>query len=1048
MVSQNKDALLGRAKMLYAQKRFTEALQLIKTCLRQFPEVEEILAFKDVIQTKLKQNLLNEPARSDIQLEVSRTRTHFDISDAMTINIVRDNYDKLIVMNPKFMTPHILKGNLCLRLGEYPSAEKAYEAAIEIDSESVVAYSNLAVINICKGNQYVADAKINKALKFNYTKDPATTVSLLNIAAHTYMLLSNFQKAKDVSNDALKIDPENKQIIANMYAIMLCAKDYVGAEGIYTQYYSLIKDEASTNHNSALFYIDKNDYQKALSHINKAISLTNGSLNNYLLNSYILAQLNDLKGAQLCLDYVLNNGHNNSHVQNAKGFLLYKRGSFQEALTYFKKSTKLDEDMLIGYLNTGITYQTLKMGKEARESFEKCIVRHPHNEEGLISRALSFYEDHLYLNALVDLNKVISKTPFKVVITQLKMDVLIAMGSLDEAILLCTNLPDKYSSDITTLYLLALAYERKCQYQKSLDILQNVVERKPDCTKAYLLICENLIHLKRYNEALERGLIINTIDSHNATNLYLMAVAYRRLNKCTEALVYITNSLSIDENSINSYIEKSRIERHLCQLPDALKSVGKALELDPKNYDSITEKGLVLLAFGNIIEAIKSFERAISIKSSRRDGYYHLATAYIQSGQNELAVIKLNSAIQKNKSYYKAYVTKAIILNTLNRPDTALESLAIAINLKPHKSAAFAAKAVVLQNMRRFSEALDIIEIALEKEDVTEDVLCIKGNILGVQNRLDEASACYNEVLAKDDKNVGGTVGSVKILIFKNELDKALEICERCLLYNKGVQILHILKGDIFMRLADYENAEKSYTNALGIKKTPEILNMKAKAMIRLKDYVMAKDLVNGAINLNPLLIDAYATMGFAEYKLKNPELGNKYIHKALTHDPNNSEYNYINAKITAHLGLYNDALSSLERSANLGFDGAHITALRGKVYLKSTRVEDALQCFIDAYNIDTEKASFRLSYNAAMACVIQGKFSDSIGILQSMQAKGGIKQAMVEGLLFLSNGYQKYMKIPDAKTTEIMVKALKAFNNKMYASLLEKLETLCQESI
>ncbi|HSF51422.1 MAG TPA: tetratricopeptide repeat protein, partial [Nitrososphaeraceae archaeon] len=126
-------------------------------------------------------------------------------------------------------------------------------------------------------------------------------------------------------------------------------------------------------------------------------------------------------------------------------------------------------------------------------------------------------------------------------------------------------------------------------------------------------------------------------------------------------------------------------------------------------------------------------------------------------------------------------------------------------------------KATEYQNLHKYEEALLYYDILLTIDTKNKfNTLLNKGVILYKLNKYEEAIECYDKVIEKDPDNIEALNAKGLALEKLRKYDDAIQLFDLVIAKNPPFVIDTIIKkGDIFMELENYPEAEKSYNDAL-----------------------------------------------------------------------------------------------------------------------------------------------------------------------------------------------------------------------------------------
>lgn len=253
----------------------------------------------------------------------------------------------------------IQKGIEAHQEGDYRQAINDFTAAIELDSESLIAYRY-------RGDSLYASKKYDAA-----------------IANYTYIIDSAPAQERDISANSSDstLSSEKSHFLANTYQM---------------------------RGNS---YFQQNDYSTAIEDFEQAILLEpkffpafyNRGLSYQHLFEYDLA-LSDFT-------QVIELNPKSSAAYNNRGLIYYKQKNYYKAILEFNRAITLDPKVPDFYTNRGISYRMVQDLQSAFSDFDQAILLDVQSEFAYLSRGDLFLQSSQYGKAIKDYSKAIQLNP-------------------------------------------------------------------------------------------------------------------------------------------------------------------------------------------------------------------------------------------------------------------------------------------------------------------------------------------------------------------------------------------------------------------------------------------------------------------------------------------------------------------------------------------------------------------------------------------------------------------------------------------------------------
>lgn len=189
-----------------------------------------------------------------------------------------------------------------------------------------------------------------------------------------------------------------------------------------------------------------------------------------------------------------------------------------------------------------------------------------------------------------------------------------AEGGIRKAINEYVKVLEIDEADYETFFKLTILMQEINKKEEVVDLLKRLIKLKPDFTKAYFMLCDNLILLGQPKEALKYYLEGEKYIKDNYEYYYNIAYNLVLLN---------------DYSRVKEYLEK-------------------AYSLNVRGYAALLNLGQLLMIFKEYKSATKYLEKATKCKEISDVAYYQLAKIYIVNDKKEEAIECLNNALEIN----------------------------------------------------------------------------------------------------------------------------------------------------------------------------------------------------------------------------------------------------------------------------------------------------------------------------------------------------------------------------------------------------------------
>jgi tetratricopeptide (TPR) repeat protein len=271
-------------------------------------------------------------------------------------------FENAIQINPLFELPWFYKAIVFLNLRKYDEALECINRALELHSNWPEALRLKGAILINKGLDQEALECVEKALRINPEDWEAWKFKGMAL-----YYLEKYNEAIECFDKILKCYPINYKVLSYK-VISLCEL------GKYEEALNCLNKISESNPKIALLgraYVlyKKDDYENALSYIDKALEIERNNIIALNLKALILFKLSRHKESIECCDEVLRIDPNNEMALYNKACFLAELGDKEEALKCLEKAIKINK-RFVKLARQDESLQKLKNEKGFRELIE------------------------------------------------------------------------------------------------------------------------------------------------------------------------------------------------------------------------------------------------------------------------------------------------------------------------------------------------------------------------------------------------------------------------------------------------------------------------------------------------------------------------------------------------------------------------------------------------------------------------------------------------------------------------------------------------------
>ncbi|MCK5633277.1 tetratricopeptide repeat protein, partial [bacterium] len=243
-------------------------------------------------------------------------------------------WSDVVKKSPNKARPHNDLGLAYFNKGNFDSALKHYNKAIELDGTNEEAYNNRGVVYTKRGLDDLALADYNKAISIR-----PKYADVYNNRGVIYKRKGMLDRALRDYIEALKYNMVYPDIFFNIAVIYEKKGRLDLAELNYNKVLSLDKYKVDAYNNRAIIYSKQKKYDWALADVNKAISINPNYFEAY----------------------------------NNRGSLYFLKGKYAEAIKNYNAAIKIKPDYLDAYKNRAFVNKTIKNFDQAIIDYTKAL---------------------------------------------------------------------------------------------------------------------------------------------------------------------------------------------------------------------------------------------------------------------------------------------------------------------------------------------------------------------------------------------------------------------------------------------------------------------------------------------------------------------------------------------------------------------------------------------------------------------------------------------------------------------------------------------------
>lgn len=853
--------------------------------------------------------------------------------------------------SPDDARARLLLGQAYLNTGNFAAAKKEIDRAYKLDKNSTeiqLAYAKLLLLkkDFKKTNTILANAYSNK-------QDESKRLVLL---AESNLMQNKIADAKQLLDQSNSIYPNN-QALLGLAQIALIEKNYQQTDSYIAKVLEASPDDVNALKLKANLANSQKDYQQALAIYNKLLKKTDASLVIHFERALTKLALNDLKGAEQDLAYILNRVKDNPVANLLMAQIKLQQKDYKTARELSQNVLNVDTQNTRAMLVQAVSNMALQAYNQAEKYFTQYLSIKP--------------GDIKVQNLLANLYLLQNKPRQAIVILE----------GIDSADL------NKNAKLLTTL---GTAYLFMGDYEKGNAFLTRAKALNPDSSVIEKRLAASYIKTGDYSKAAVglEDLLSNTKGNNKISNYALLA-SYIKLNKFKQARKIIDTQLKKDPDDKNIYNLKAVMEVLEGNDEQAKKDYQKALIRDPEFIPAYMGLASLAIKKNNIKEVKIYYNKILSIDNLYPTPYIALAVIAKQDGDASKAEGILQEGYKNVSGHYRAEIKLASALSKLYLEQKQLKKILdigkqIA-SAYPDKNYAqyFLAEAQMLNGINK--EAENTFNNIILKTPGDLRYRLILANFLSKQpDRKERVVELYNELQSIQPDNPLWFSKEINYLLQQKDYQQAHRVAEQLKNDFPKLSVGWETQGLILLAEKDFDAALQSYQQGYQIQASQGLLIKLIAIMESLNKKQQAIEFLNKELVKQPdNMTILFKLAGLHEQNKEYPQ-AIKFYRTMLSKQPdnilalNNLALIYLQQNDPQALELAEKAYKQQKNSPSIADTYGYILVKQGQTKKGLSLLKQVAERAPDNYNIQ---------YHLAEAYLLDGDKTRAQEILKTITA-------------------------------------------------------------
>ena len=293
--------------------------------------------------------------------------------------------------------------------------------------------------------------------------------------------------------------------------------------------------------------------------------------------------------------------------------------------------------------------------------------------------------------------------------------------------------------------------------------------------------------------------------------------------------------------------------------------------------------------------------------------------------------------------------------------ELAVADFGRALEQRPNDAVLHRRRGEAFYRTNLYDEALADLDRALELDPRSATAHDRRGLVYAAQGRHQEAAGEYAQALKLNPQEPWANLHLVKIYLTIGDDQQSLRCCDAWSDVEPSSGEPERWRGTVYFKSGDYQAALDAFGEALKRDaKDHETYVERGRVYAALGQPAKALADYDKALELNPKYKAVYYSRGLANAELRRYQQAVADFTRALNYSASDGWLYYHRSLSHLRLGRYSQALADASRAVQLGPKEAAFVMLQGRIFTCQNLHEEALQKYLQAFELDPDEAYVR----------------------------------------------------------------------------------------
>jgi tetratricopeptide (TPR) repeat protein len=579
---------------------------------------------------------------------------HSDLGDTLT---AIQYYNQAITIDLTYKNAYLNLGSLFLSQKKYAEAENIY-LQCAYNASASAGFNGVGYTYFAQENYPMAEQYYKEALKYN----PNDERVLANLG-ELYDDIKRYEESIESYKKALEVKPEYGTAYNGLGNTWFSMKKYRTALDYYyraLQYDSLSK---YTLYNIGNSYINLDNRDSALLFLNKALEIDPKYAIAVYRKGDVYAKFMEDDSAVFYFTKAMELDPNDEDIYNSFGNLKYDRKEYDEAISLYEKALKIKPIFREAWFNLGNCYDGLGDNLKAIENYLRAIEVDSSYALACSTVAGIFKDIGEKDNALKYYLKAVEYDPTDIESLNDIGNLYYYMPDYDNAMtyyqkVLAIDPGYKYA-----LVNIGNVYDINGQVEKAIEYYYFATLADDSYISAHQFLGQMYFKQMEYEKAVKCFNKVIELDPGYIWGYNYLGYVYYNQGEYEKAIPHFLKVIELDSLFTDAWYQLGNQNQYLGRHEESEKYFLKSLELDPLNYNYYVGLGYTYIRTGKYDKSKEAFLKSIDLAPEVSFNYYNMACLYSLQGMNDESLEWLGKALEKGFDNFDHLETDADMEN-------------------------------------------------------------------------------------------------------------------------------------------------------------------------------------------------------------------------------------------------------------------------------------------------------------------------------------------------------------------------------------------------